>query len=157
LAFWLPELNATTALLRLHAVAAQARARVDAVLALASLLEAADVAAVAARLRLSRAETARLQALCAPAARLDPASDEKRRRAAFYRLGEDPASHALLQWSQTPDVPGFAALHAAALGWVRPKFPLSGEDARQAGFEPGPAMGAWLKAREEEWVEAGCP
>ncbi len=157
LAFWLPELRSTAALVRLHAVAAQARARVDAVLALASLLSAADVSPVAARLRLSRAETARLQALCAPAVRLDPAAAEQQRRAAFYRLGDDPAAHVLLQWSQAPDVAGFAALHAAARAWVRPKFPLSGEDARAAGFEPGPAMGAWLKAREEEWIEAGCP
>ncbi|MCA3261976.1 MAG: CCA tRNA nucleotidyltransferase [Telmatospirillum sp.] len=156
-AFWLPELESTAPLARLLAVAGQARARVDAILALASLLSATDVAAVAARLRLSRAETARLQALCAPAVRLDPASDERQRRAAFYRLGDDPAAHVLLQWSQASDAPGFAARYEAALAWVRPKFPLSGEDARRAGFEPGPAMGAWLKAREEEWIEAGCP
>ena len=157
LAFWLPESKDAAALARLHAVAAQARARVDAVLALASLLTAADAAAVAERLRLSRAQAARLQALCAPVVRLDPASGEKQRRAAFYRLGDDPAAHVLLQWSQTPQAPGFEALHAAAGTWVRPGFPLSGEDARRAGFEPGPAMGAWLKAREEEWIEAGCP
>ncbi len=156
-AFWLPELKGTSALARLLGVAGQARARVDAILALASLLNAGDVAAVAARLRLSRAETARLQALCAPVLRLDPAASEKQHRAAFYRLGDDPAAHVLLQWSQTPDVPGFAALYEAALAWVRPKFPLSGDDARQAGFAPGPAMGAWLKAREDEWIEAGCP
>jgi tRNA nucleotidyltransferase/poly(A) polymerase len=156
-AFWLPELVDTAPLARLLGVAGQARARVDAILALASLLTAADISIVAARLRLSRAETARLQALCAPPVRLDPACGEKQRRAAFYRLGDDPAAHVLLRWSQTPEAPGFAALHAAALAWVRPKFPLSGEDARRAGFEPGPAMGAWLKAREEEWIEAGCP
>jgi poly(A) polymerase len=156
-AFWLPELEGTAALARLLAVAGQARARVDAILALASLLTPADVSGVAARLRLSRAETARLQALCAPPLRLDPAADEKQRRAAFYRLGDDPAAHVLLQWSQAPDAQGCAALYAAALAWVRPRFPLSGEDARRAGFEPGPAMGAWLKAREEEWIEAGCP
>jgi poly(A) polymerase len=155
-AFWLPELKSTAPLARLHAVASRARARVDAILALASLLTAVDVAAVAARLRLSRAQAVKLQGLCAPPVRLDPAAGEKQRRAAFYRLGDDPATHVLLQWAQTPEAPGFDALYAAALVWVRPKFPLSGEDARKAGFEPGPAMGAWLKAREEEWIEAGC-
>lgn len=156
-AFWLPELKSTAPLARLLGVASQVRARIDAVLALASLLAGSDVSAVATRLRFSRTESNRLRALCAPVLRLDPAADEKQRRAAFYRLGDDPAAHVLLQWSQAPDVPGFAALHAAALAWVRPKFPLSGEDARRAGFEPGPAMGAWLRAREEEWIEAGCP
>jgi poly(A) polymerase len=155
-AFWLPELKDTAPLARLLGVASQVRARIDAILALASLIAAADVPAVAARLRLSRAETARLQALCAPVQRLDPTADEKQRRAAFYRLGDDPAAQVLLQWSQTPEASRFDALHEAALAWVRPKFPLSGEDARRAGFEPGPAMGAWLKAREEEWIEAGC-
>jgi len=155
--FWLPELKSTGGLVRLQAIAANMRARVDAIMALASLLAASDVGTVAARLRLSRAERVRLQILCAPVVRVDPAASEKQRRAAFYRLGDDPAAHVLLRWSQMPDEAGFEALYAAARAWVRPRFPLSGDAARKAGFAPGPAMGAWLKAREEEWIEAGCP
>ncbi|GBR50593.1 polynucleotide adenylyltransferase [Neokomagataea thailandica NBRC 106555] len=38
----------------------------------------------------------------------------------------------------------------------QPVFPLSGQDARQAGIEPGPAMGAWLRAGQVWWLSQGC-
>jgi poly(A) polymerase len=152
--FWLPELGDPVALERLQAVAAKVGARVDAVLALAALVSAASAAAVAKRLRCSNADAARLVALTAPSAALDPAFDDRQRRAAFYRLGGDPAPFVLLAWSKSP---GFDSMFAHAAAWVRPKFRLNGDDARAAGIAPGPAMGAWLKAREEEWIAAGCP
>jgi poly(A) polymerase len=155
-AHWLPELGGVEKFANLRRVAAKAGARVDAVLALASLLPAAAAAPVAERLKLSNADAARLAALLAPAASLDPRASENARRAAFYRLGGDPAPHVLLAWAARPDDADHAALFAHAAHWVRPKFPLTGADARDAGLEPGPAMGAWLKEREEAWIEAGC-
>ena len=152
--FWLPELGDPAALERLQHVAAKVGMRVDATLALAALVPGARAAAVAKRLRCSNVDAARLAALTAPSASLDPAFDERQRRAAFYRLGDDPAPFVLLAWSKAP---GFDAMFAHAAAWVRPKFKLDGAAARAAGLEPGPAMGAWLKAREEEWIEAGCP
>ena len=152
--FWLPELGDPSALDRLQAVAAKVGARVDAVLGLAALVPANGAAAAAKRLRCSNADAARLVALTAPSVALDPAFDERQRRAAFYRLGGDPAPFVLLAWSKSP---GFDAMFANAAAWVRPKFKLNGDAAQAAGIAPGPAMGAWLKAREEEWIEAGCP
>ncbi len=152
--FWLPELGDPSALDRLQAVAAKVGARVDAVLGLAALVPAIGAAAAAKRLRCSNADAARLVALTAPSVALDPAFDERQRRAAFYRLGGDPAPFVLLAWSKSP---GFDAMFASAAAWVRPKFKLNGGAAQATGIAPGPAMGAWLKAREEEWIEAGCP
>jgi len=152
--FWLPEMGDPAALERVQAVAGKVGARVDAILALAALVPAAGAAAVAKRLRCSNGEAARLAALTAPSARLDPGFDERQRRAAFYRLGSDPAPFVLLEWSKAP---GFDEMFAAAAAWVRPKFTLNGAAARAAGIAPGPAMGAWLKAQEEAWIEAGCP
>ncbi len=38
----------------------------------------------------------------------------------------------------------------------QPVFPLSGRDAREAGIEPGPSMGVWLRTGQAWWLEQGC-
>jgi len=156
LAHWLPEAGETAALARLETIVAETGAAPSPVRALAVLIPAGTAATVAHRLRLSNAEAARLKALAAPAARLDPRGDETARRAAFYRLGDDPSEHVLVAWAKAADPAGHAALFAAAAAWVRPRFPLDGADARAAGIEPGPAMGAWLRRCEAAWVAFGA-
>ncbi|MEO1310587.1 MAG: CCA tRNA nucleotidyltransferase [Pseudomonadota bacterium] len=46
---------------------------------------------------------------------------------------------------------------ATGLDWTPPAFPISGEDARRAGVDPGPAIGWVLKAVENDWIEADFP
>ncbi len=160
LAHWLPEAGATRTLARLEALVAATGASASGIRSLAALVPAADCVPVARRLRLSNAETDRLAELAGPPAPPDPHADMPQRRATFYRLGGDPADHVLLEWARAGEGragdAAWKALLDAARGWVRPRFPLTGEDARAAGVEPGPAMGAWLKRREDSWVEFGA-
>lgn len=156
LAHWLPEAGDTAALARLESIVAAVGAAPSPVRALAVLVPAAAAAEVARRLRLSNAEAARLAALAAPAAVLDPRADETARRAAFYRLGDDPADHVLVAWANAVSPDGYPALFAAAVAWIRPRFPLDGADARAAGILPGPAMGEWLRRHEAAWVAFGA-
>ncbi len=156
LAHWLPEASDTAKLARLERIVAAQGAAPSAVRALAALLPPASVRAVAARLKLSNADADRLEALAHPAVAIDPAASMPARRAALYALGADPADGVLLAWANSADEAGFEALLAQARSWVRPRFPLNGEDARAAGIEPGPAMGAWLRRQEEAWVAFGA-
>ncbi len=156
LAHWLPEAGPAGVLARLETLVAGSGAPPSAVRALAALLPPDAGPAVAARLKLSNADAERLAALLKPAARLDPNAPAPERRASFYRLGGDPADHVLLAWARAASDGGFPAFLEAARGWVRPRFPLNGEDARAAGILPGPAMGEWLKRHEDSWVDYGA-
>jgi len=156
LAHWLPEVGSTGVLARLETLVAAHGAPPSAVRALAALLPPDTAALVATRLKLSNADAERLAALLKPAARLDPMASVPVRRAAFYRLGGDPADHVLLAWARAASDGGFPPFLEAARGWVRPRFPLNGEDARAAGILPGPAMGEWLRRHEESWVDYGA-
>lgn len=156
LVHWLPEAGSTAVLARLETLVAAHGAPPSAVRALATLLPPDTATAVATRLKLSNADAERLAALLKPAARIDPNAPAPERRAAFYRLGGDPTDHVLLAWARSNSDVGFAALLEAARGWVRPRFPLNGEDARAAGILPGPAMGEWLRRHEDSWVDYGA-
>ncbi len=156
LAHWLPELGQTATLARLESIVAATGAAPSAVRALAAVLPPDAALAVAARLKLSNAHAERLAALVRPTARMLPSAPVPERRAAFYRLGGDPADFVLLAWAKSGSDDGFAELLDQARGWVRPRFPLNGEDARATGIEPGPAMGAWLKRYEEAWIAFGA-
>ena len=37
--------------------------------------------------------------------------------------------------------------------WQAPKFPLSGKDLMEEGYQTGPELGMELKRREEEWLD----
>lgn len=162
LAHWLPEADEAGlgVLARLEAHVAATGTAPSGVRALAALVPGAEAHGLARRLRLSNADADRLDGLARPAVRLDPHAESPVRRAAFYRLAGDPADHVLLEWARAGEEragdAAWLALLAQARGWVRPHFPLTGEDARAAGIEPGPAMGAWLKRHEDEWVAFGA-
>jgi poly(A) polymerase len=160
LAHWLPEADDFATLVRLEALVAASATPPSGLRALAALVPAGAAAGVAQRLKLSNADANRLVALANPPVRLDPLAESPARRAAFYRLAFDPADHVLLEWARAGEGRAgdgaWRALLDAARAWVRPRFPLNGEDARAAGIEPGPAMGAWLRRREEAWVEFGA-
>ena len=139
LAAILPDGADLAALDRLVAVQAPA----DPLLRLAAL-DRGDPDAVAARLRLSRAEAVRLASLRAP-----PPVPEW----LIQALADTPADilHGRLFLSGAP-----VARHAALDALVAPVFPLQGRDLAVLGVSPGPAMGTLLRAVRFWWLEGGC-
>ncbi len=133
-------------LLRLEAIMPPHRARID---------------ALAERLRLSRAEAARLHAW-ADAPEPDLAASDARFAQVLYRVGsqgvEDRIRHALaraLADKNEEAAPALRRQAAFAATWKPPVFPVSGKDLVGAGVEPGPAVGKRLRELEERWVESG--
>jgi tRNA nucleotidyltransferase/poly(A) polymerase len=143
---WAPD-----ALLRLEAVVPPVRSRMG---------------ELAARLKLSKAEAARLGAW-ADAAAPEPESSET---ALARRLYEgDPAAiidrlklalanarrHGIQDDAALIDAAGYARQLSFVEKWRRPVFPIKGQDLSGLGFSPGPAMGEVLRDLEREWVESG--
>lgn len=132
---------------------------VSAIRRLAAVLvpEESDVGGLARRLRLSRAEWARLGKAVDASAQLiaepDPASIGDR----LYRWGERSFGDALaVAWAdrrakgENEDV---FERHARALAaWTRPVFPVGGKDAIALGAAPGPAIGRALEEVEAWWI-----
>lgn len=127
--------------------------------------DAERLAALAARLKLSRAEAAFLGdwavAQEIPATLADTAFDRMLYRSgpqglvvrlklalasARSKAENDPAQMAHVGLCQR--------LLDRAERWTRPSFPLSGADVLAAGVPAGPEVGAVLAALEKEWVEA---
>ena len=71
------------------------------------------------------------------------------------RLLADTPSDILIgrSWLASPDA---ADLRARLTAIPRPVFPLEGRDALALGMEPGPALGAALRAVREWWLQGGC-
>lgn len=113
---------------------------------LAALLppDAALAESVAARLRLSNADKARLAAAATPhhAADLLPQA---------WKFGAEAVLDRLL-------IAGGSGADAAMLGgWQRPRLPVSGRDLLARGMAPGPQVAARLADFERMWVAAGFP
>jgi tRNA nucleotidyltransferase/poly(A) polymerase len=133
-------------LLRLEAILPPHRARID---------------ALAARLKLSRAEAARLIAW-ADAPETDPDMAEAELAKRLYRGNaaaiRDRLRHALARERDAGHADASAKLRRLigfAEGWKRPHFPISGRDLVAAGLPAGPEVGRRLKELEERWVESG--
>lgn len=126
----------------------------DAILHLAALLDvdAAGAKAIAARLRLSAAETKRLAGLAAPWP-LDPQADPKARRLALYRLGEERYGDLalLLAADRSLEPATLRRLLDLAEAWEIPSFPLGGDDVTALGIAPGPRVGQLLAAVRRWW------
>ncbi len=109
-----------------------------------------EAARAANALRMSNDEAARLSAWAKPGLGHVLGLDEAGLRAALYRHGpEAVADRAVVEAASG----GSGAQHVLALAgrWVRPDFPLGGEDALAAGLE-GAEIGARLRALEEDWI-----
>lgn len=120
---------------------------------LAALVGAAEtVDAVADRLRLARAETARLRRALATDG--TPSADDRARRARIYRSGGEAYLDARIL--QTAATGGSAASLLAdrdmVAGWTPPGFPLGGRDVAALGVPAGPDTGRLLRAVEDAWV-----
>ncbi|MBL8669734.1 MAG: CCA tRNA nucleotidyltransferase [Alphaproteobacteria bacterium] len=128
---------------------------------LAVLVPPGAASAVADRLRLSRADAARLEALVREVEPIDPDLSEV---ALLRRLhaegGPLVRDRAILAWAASlaegrlPDrrsAEDWRALLARAAAWVEPRLPVGGDDARSLGLK-GPAIGQALSALREWWI-----
>ncbi len=165
LAVVLPEadgLERLAALIGLEALVEASEDKPDALRRLAALVEgdAAAIAALAGRLRLSRAQSDRLVGLAAPAESVAAELDPRSLRRALYRLGREAVRDLLLldaaaRLAAGPG-PAPAALEAAlaqAAAWQPRGFPLRGRDARALGLPAGPEVGRQLRDVEAWWLE----
>jgi poly(A) polymerase len=131
----------------------------DAVLRLAALLP--DDQLIAARfaesLRLSNAERDRITAALAPTPVLKSWMSPREIRQAVYRAGHDAfRDRAKLAWAasgRTATATQWRGMIALAEGWVRPSFPLTGQDVIAAGVPKGPMVGQVLREVEDWWID----
>jgi tRNA nucleotidyltransferase/poly(A) polymerase len=115
------------------------------------------------RLKLSKAETARLKGWAESEAPIDtlidPITPDRERLAWIYREGKAVImDRAILRAAGETDAMKsayFMSLADLAMGWTPPVFPLTGKDLKKAGFAPGEGMGRMLKALEALWVRSG--
>jgi poly(A) polymerase len=123
---------------------------------LALLLRAGgDASAVAGRLRLANAQTARLAAMAAPAVAITGGLDVTDQRRALYRLGRAPFADLVhLAWAEAGDTgaPAFTAMLETARAWQAPRLPVKGRDAIALGMPQGPAVGELMAAIETWWI-----
>ncbi len=125
----------------------------DAVRRLAALLpaDAETARAVAARLKLSRAQRKRL-VLAAERA----VADAEKPRALAYRLGEESAADRLLLGDATDEAIA-GALETLATNPPPAGMPIKGRDLIAMGVEPGPEVSDLLKAIEAQWIAEDFP
>lgn len=142
----------------------------DPLLRLAALVppDPARMKAMAARLKFSNAETARLCAW-AQASAPGPATSEAALARAAYRHGQGGLqdrlrlSLAAARARASQEEGAQALVEAGAYtrllrfleGWQRPAFPLRGDDLAALGAAPGKPLGDMLRLLEDEWVEGG--
>lgn len=154
LAHWLPE--ADDASIAWIAALAAFETRVghaaDPIRAIACLI--LDAKVFAARWRLSNAEAARLARLVAPPVRLGGEAEAKILRRAFYALEAETIDRALLDGARLPDTARASELYEEAKNWIRPQFPVTGDDLRACGIAPGPELGGMLNTIESSWISS---
>jgi tRNA nucleotidyltransferase/poly(A) polymerase len=129
-----------------------AGAPADTLLRLAALYTG-DAAVLAARLNLSNADAARLEALRGgPVPRPGDADADVRRM-----LAEEDATVLLHRsYLHGGAGPAWDALRARLRDMTPPVFPLQGHDALSLGAAPGPAVGLALRETRAAWLEQGC-
>jgi poly(A) polymerase len=132
--------------------------RPDAIRRLAAILSRdAPSDTVAEHLRLSRAERERLKSLVDPAAILDPAASPSQRRRLLFAHGPNAiVDWSLLAWAERPrsedEERGYRQWIEAAEHWIRPRLPVTGDDAQRFGLRPGPCLGKALADVEAWWI-----
>ncbi|MBB4397299.1 CCA tRNA nucleotidyltransferase [Bradyrhizobium sp. ERR14] len=119
-----------------------------------------DAKRVAARLRLSNAETKALDSMGHRWWRF-ATKDEANARRLLYRLGpERYHDRVLLGWARAGgDVTSmrWRALAELPQRWTAPKFPLKAADFIARGLAEGPALGHVLTLAEDAWLAADFP
>jgi poly(A) polymerase len=132
----------------------------DAILRLGALAVAVteDAKRLAARLRLTNAETKKLDSMGHRWWRLG-GMDEATAKRRLYRLGEDRyRDRLMLAWARAgADPEPWRELVALPERWRAPAFPLKAADFIARGFAAGPALGHVLTLAEDAWLAANFP
>lgn len=117
-----------------------------------------DAERLSGRLRLSNAESDRLDAMAYRWWRL-ASLDEAQARVRLYKLGPDRyRDRVMLAWARSGgDAAYWRQLVTLPVRWSAPAFPLKAADFMARGLQPGPALGAALARAERLWIEAGFP
>ena len=118
-----------------------------------------DAIGIAARLRLSNADGARLRRSLLAAGEITSEMSAKDARVLAYRDGAEAFldGAALALASQQIAQPTYEALSAVGREWHAPTFPVSGKDVVAAGIAPGPLVSKILKAAENKWIGEDFP
>ncbi|WP_166040435.1 CCA tRNA nucleotidyltransferase [Sphingosinicella sp. YJ22] len=124
----------------------------DGIRRLAALLPRAEIAVdVAARLRLSNAQRARLECI----ERAEPDNGIAPRQLA-YRIGAECAADRLLLDDRFGAEDAAARIGALA-SWRRPSLPVRGGDLVAAGVTAGPEVARLLRRIEDRWIGEDFP
>ncbi len=137
----------------------------DSIRRLAALIEPTrrEASQVAARLRLGRIDTDRLDSLTANRGQCNPGMSEAALRRSLYRVRTRHFRDLLLlDWSdaivrdragamRTAD--GWKKILDYAQSWEQPELPVTGGDVIALDVPEGPAVGELLEAIEEWWME----
>ncbi|HXC54817.1 MAG TPA: CCA tRNA nucleotidyltransferase [Rhizomicrobium sp.] len=145
---------------RLAAIDAGAFFAPDPVLRLAALLPAdrAVAEAVAQKLKLSNADTLRLDDVAGAQEKIVSYLSVREMRKLLYRIG--PArfkDRVFLKWAEDrkdSNAVQWRMLLAVADAWERPRFPLGGREVMLAGVPEGPLIGRILAEVEDWWIDA---
>ncbi|AFW01617.1 poly(A) polymerase [Gluconobacter oxydans] len=134
------------------------QAPADAILRLFALCHA-EWDDLAERLKLSNADRDRLRLFGQNVPDLFPdMTDDDLRRARFQQPLPVLLERSWLRQAHVLGEPdhGWNVLRQRLEQEPQPVFPLGGNDAKDAGLVPGPAMGKWLKAGQAWWMQQGC-
>lgn len=139
---------------RLVAAECEVSAPIDPILRLSALAVAVvdDIAPLAERLRLSKAERDGLIVVDHNAAALETQTDQAARRS-LYKHGAQQWQRLSLAAAAAGAGPRWRTLHALPQSWRVPQFPLRGADALALGITPGPKVGELLAAVEAWWID----
>ena len=135
----------------------------DAMLRLEAIVppDNARLAAMAERLRMSKAEAARLTTWARTPAPAASMSDADIARALYHGNPQGMADRLRLSVASArggandDGAEAYSHLLDVAERWKRPVFPVRGGDLKPLGWEDGPALGALLRSLEEEWIQSG--
>jgi poly(A) polymerase len=112
------------------------------------------------RLKLTNAEMARLKAL-KHGSGPTPGLRKAEQKIVLYQMGRQAFLDSVrLGWARSKasaDDKGWSSLLTFGRRAELPRFPITGEDLKARGVEPGPILGAMLRALEDWWMAAGFP
>jgi tRNA nucleotidyltransferase/poly(A) polymerase len=119
-----------------------------------------DAKRLSVRLRLSNAETKRLDSMGHRWWRMREMDEEVARRR-IYRLGPDRyTERVMLAWARAGQdfaAPRWRELATLTRRWSAPTFPLKAADFIARGLKEGPALGHVLTLAEDAWLAANFP
>lgn len=156
----LPESSNAEGLERLSHVETHEHIAPDPLLRLMSMSarDGIAMARLSKRLHMSKQESRRLTRWALDMTPIDTGMEPKLQRAAIFGAGKQVIiDRAILRAAGAEEGSarqGWMDLAHYALEWPMPDFPLSGDDLKSAGVEPGPKMGRIMEALTKLWIRS---